>query len=158
MRLASVRLGLCLTRRASGRASDYLLKNRGNSERRVFPSESLAEVLQDYIDHERFDVQDEYGRNPLFTTRKGRANKNTIRRYIRTATRPCKYGDGCRFDEDPADYAAQSNRHNAGDYLGVTTSHPPRRVPSRTRTRTRTLDATCRSAWCRTDVTCRLMY
>lgn len=107
--------------------TDTRLKNGDKSERQVSLSESVAEVLQDYIEHERFDVQDDYGRNPLFTTRQGRANKNTIRRDIRTATRPCEYGNGCPFDEDPAECAARSNRHKAGDCPGVTTGHPLRR-------------------------------
>jgi site-specific recombinase XerC len=106
---------------------DTRLKNGDKSEREVSISTDVAEVLQDYIDMNRFDVTDDYGRNPLFTTRQGRATKNTIRRDIRTATRPCEYDDGCPFGEDPADCQARSNRHKAGDCPGVTTGHPLRR-------------------------------
>ena len=106
---------------------DTRLKNGDKSEREVSITTDVAEVLQDYVEQERFDMTDDYGRNPLFTTRQGRATKNTIRRDIRTATRPCEYGDGCSFGEDPAECGARSNRHLAGDCPGVTTGHPLRR-------------------------------
>jgi integrase len=103
------------------------LKNGPKSEREVSLTESVAEVLQDYIDQNRFDVMDDHGRNPWFTTRQGCATKNTIRRDIRTASRPCEYGDGCPFDKDPATCEARSNHHKAGECPGVTTGHPLRR-------------------------------
>ncbi|MDB9263948.1 tyrosine-type recombinase/integrase [Halorubrum ezzemoulense] len=103
------------------------LKNGLKSEREVSLTKSVADVLQDYINQNRFDVVDKNGRNPLFTTRQGRATKNTIRRDIRTASRPCEYGGGCPFDEDPASCNARSNRHKAGDCPGSTTGHPLRR-------------------------------
>ena len=106
---------------------DTRLKNGNKSEREVSINDGIAELIQDYIDHERFDVTDDYGRNPLFTTRQGRATKNTIRRDIRTATRPCEYGEQCPYGEEPVSCGAQSNRHKAGDCPGATTGHPLRR-------------------------------
>lgn len=106
---------------------DTRLKNGEKSEREVSISDTVAEVLQDYIDHDRFDVTGDHGRNPLLTTRQGRASKNTLRRDIRTATRPCEYKDECPYDKDPAECQARSNRHKAGDCEGVTTGHPLRR-------------------------------
>jgi site-specific recombinase XerC len=106
---------------------DTRLKNGKKSEREVSITTNIAEVLSDYVDQNRFDVIDEHGRNPLLTTRQGRATKNTIRRDIRTASRPCEYGDGCPFDKDPAECQARSNRHKAGECPGVTTGHPLRR-------------------------------
>jgi len=103
------------------------LKNGDRSERQVSLKEGVAEVLQDYIGQERIEVTDELGREALFTTRQGRATKNTIRRDIRTATRPCEYGDSCPFGEDPAECEALTNRHKAGECPGTTTGHPLRR-------------------------------
>jgi len=103
------------------------LKNGDKSEREMSITTEVAEVLQDYVEQKRFDVMDDYARDPQFTTRQGRATKNTILRDIRTATRPCEYGDGCPFNKDPAECQARSNRHLAGDCDGVTTGHPLRR-------------------------------
>jgi len=50
--------------------TDTRLKNGSKSRREVTISVSVAEVLQDYIKHERFDVEDGHGRSPLFTTSK----------------------------------------------------------------------------------------
>jgi site-specific recombinase XerC len=106
---------------------DLRLKNGNKSEREVAISPEVADVIRDYIDRNRFDVVDDNGRSPLLTTKQGRATKNTIRRDIRTATRPCEYGDSCPHNRDPTDCQARSNRHKAGDCPGVTTGHPLRR-------------------------------
>jgi len=61
------------------------LKNKRTSERHVAISESLADLLDDWIEYKRPDVTDEYGREPLITTRNGRIATGTIR-GTRTST------------------------------------------------------------------------
>jgi len=51
------------------------LKNKRTSERHVAISESLADLLDDWIEYKRPDVTDEHGREPLITTRNGRIGK-----------------------------------------------------------------------------------
>lgn len=77
------------------------LKNKEAAERFVALSPEVVDVLSDYIDEHRHEVTDEHGRPPLFTTRNGRAPKNTIRRNIYAVTRPCKTGRGCPHRRDP---------------------------------------------------------
>jgi len=65
------------------------LKEGKKHERNVIISEGPREVLNLYIARERIDQKDDYGRNPLFTTRQGRAARATIRGYCYEATQPC---------------------------------------------------------------------
>jgi site-specific recombinase XerD len=58
----------------------------GDGERDITLRESAIQALQRYIDLERPDVTDEYGREPLFSTTRGRASKSTLRRWIYEAT------------------------------------------------------------------------
>lgn len=58
------------------------LKNGKEAERMVNISGDVAEVLNDYIKLPRADVTDDYGREPLFTTRCGRLFQQAqARRY-----------------------------------------------------------------------------
>jgi site-specific recombinase XerD len=57
------------------------LKNKRSSERHVAVSGSLAELLDDWIAHKRPDVTDEYGREPLISTKNGRVAGSTIAGY-----------------------------------------------------------------------------
>lgn len=65
------------------------LKNKLDSEDPVEISEDVADVLDHYIARERNDKRDENGREPLFTTRQGRASIAKIRGAIYIATQPC---------------------------------------------------------------------
>jgi site-specific recombinase XerD len=76
------------------------LKNGPDGERMVNLSAGLVETIQDYIDHHRFDVEDDYYRSPLFTTQHGRVTRATIRRDFYKLTRPCMYSGECPHDRD----------------------------------------------------------
>ncbi len=65
------------------------LKNGLDSEGPVEISEHVADVLDYYITRERNDKRDQNGREPLFTTRQGRASIGKIRGAIYIATQPC---------------------------------------------------------------------
>jgi len=47
--------------------------------------------LDAYIQYNRIDSTDEFGREPLFTTKSGRPDKSTLRDSIYCITRPCEY-------------------------------------------------------------------
>ena len=65
------------------------LKNNLDSEGPVEISEAVADVLDYFIARERDDTRDENGREPLFTTRQGRASISKIRGATYIATQPC---------------------------------------------------------------------
>jgi len=85
------------------------LKNKEHGERWVALRPETAEILQDYIDGPRFDVRDEFDREPLLTTRQGRASRSCIRNTVYALTRPCEYGD-CPHDRVPEECEAMDRR------------------------------------------------
>lgn len=71
------------------------LKNGAGGKRPVAITAGLADLLGEYIENRRFDVDDDYGRRPLLTSENGQLSRSGIRRcvYVVTATcfrdRPC---------------------------------------------------------------------
>lgn len=88
--------GVELVHRPEG---DTPLKNKQRGERWVALRSHTASVLDAYIEGPRPDVKDEYGREPLLTTERGRASLSCLRDEIYTLTRPCEIG-GCPHDRD----------------------------------------------------------
>jgi site-specific recombinase XerD len=77
------------------------LKRKSKSERDVILSPDTADVIADYINNQRANTEDKFGRKPLLSTRQGRAARTTIQKYVYTATRPCYYnGEECPYDRD----------------------------------------------------------
>jgi integrase len=76
------------------------LKNKKAAERQIAIGEDYTDLISDYLDHHRHDVTDDYGRNPLITSRYGRLTENAVRAAVYCRTRPCMIGD-CPHDEDP---------------------------------------------------------
>jgi site-specific recombinase XerC len=78
----------------------------GDGERNILVSDTVVQALQLYIGTERPDTTDEYGREPLFATERGRASKSTLRRWLYEAT-SCRWapesrdGPVCDGDCDP---------------------------------------------------------
>lgn len=66
------------------------LKNKHAAERSIAVGEYHAEMIQEYIDRKRFDVTDDYGRNPLITSRQGRLTATPLRRECYQWTQPCE--------------------------------------------------------------------
>lgn len=77
------------------------LKSKKAGEREVNVSEGVAEVIDDYIEHNRIEVTDDHGREPLITTNHGRTARSTISKYIYKWTRPCEIGKDCPHGRDP---------------------------------------------------------
>lgn len=83
--------------------TDTPLKNKGDGERVINIAEWVGEVIQAYIDVNRADIEDEYGRKPLLTSKKGngRLSKSAMRNWIYIFTQPCEFGAPCPHDRDP---------------------------------------------------------
>lgn len=108
-------------------AEDTPLKNGERGERVISLSEKTCNILSDYIDVNRHDVEDEFGRDPLFTTEYGRITKNTLRVYIYRVTRPCQYGQVCPHGRDPDECEAMENRMSASKCPDSVAPHAIRR-------------------------------
>lgn len=106
--------------------TDTPLKNGASAERYVALSSKVTDVVADYIDHNRKDVGDEYGREPLFTTYRGRVRKDGIRAKFYSATRPCMVGS-CPYDTRPSDCTAANRLSRAYACDGTLSGHPWRR-------------------------------
>jgi len=80
---------------------DTPLKNQGDGERPVALSDEIGELLREYIEVSRPKVEDDHGRKPLFSSRKGsgRMSKGAIRSRFNIVTQPCRYGT-CPHDRD----------------------------------------------------------
>jgi site-specific recombinase XerD len=89
------------------------LKNGESGERLVNISTTSARVLPDYIDHNRHDVEDDYGRRPLFTSKQGRRAKSNLREIIYGVTRPCVYTNRCPHDRNIEDCDAAGGVQDA---------------------------------------------
>lgn len=78
------------------------LKNGENGERWVYLGPRWFQILDDYLDNpDRAQGTDEYGREPLFTTRDGgRPSPQTIYKWLVRALHPCSYGE-CPHDRTP---------------------------------------------------------
>ena len=82
------------------------IKNKGDGERLVALSDQICEVLDDWIANQRPDVEDAYGRQPLLTSRQGRAKRTTLRDYVYRWSRPCAVGNECPHERHPEDCEA----------------------------------------------------
>lgn len=65
------------------------LKDGEEHERNVVVSETVADVLDHWIERERPRKRDENGRKPLFATTHGRASGGTLRCWAYQVTQPC---------------------------------------------------------------------
>lgn len=82
------------------------LKNGEAGERWVYLGPRWFQPVEEFVEENRRDVTDDYGRNPLLTTRNGRPALTTIYDWVHRATQPCEYG-GCPHDRDPDDCEAR---------------------------------------------------
>ncbi|MCU4752971.1 site-specific integrase [Halobacteria archaeon AArc-curdl1] len=76
------------------------LKNADEAERYVSLSNEVCDVLDGHIQYKRISSTDEFGRNPLFTSRQGRLRKSSIRDNVYQVTRPCEYTGNCPHDRE----------------------------------------------------------
>lgn len=76
------------------------LKNNIKGQRAVSLPDRAADAINGYIEKNRFDVRDDYGRKPLLTSQRGRPSNNTIRAWTYLATVPCLHSE-CPHGNDP---------------------------------------------------------
>jgi len=107
--------------------TDTPLKNKRQGERLVALNPAVCTVIEDYIEVNRHDVTDEYGRDPLLTTENGRPSKNTVRDTIYKWTRPCQYRGECPHSRDMDDCEALSVRWGASKCPSSMSPHAIRR-------------------------------
>ncbi len=88
------------------------LKNGSKSERLVALNERVCRVLDDWLAVNHPRVVDDYGRTPLFATKRNRLSRNRGRTIAYQYTRPCVYENDCPHDRDidecearPTEYA-----------------------------------------------------
>ncbi|ARS89652.1 tyrosine-type recombinase/integrase [Natrarchaeobaculum aegyptiacum] len=113
------------------------LKNKREGERIVGLNEAVCETISTYIQNHRFDVHDDHGRQPLFTSREGRPNPNTVRVWMYRATFPCvrtecPHGhdpDGCDYRNHSKASQCPSSRAPHHVRTGSITWHRDRGVP-----------------------------
>jgi len=108
--------------------SDTPLKNGIEAERVVNLSDRVADVLEDYIDVPRYNVTDEHGREPLFTTKYGRLSGGTLRKNLYGITRPCKITGHCPHDKVIEDCEAAVRKKSASKCPSSRSPHPVRRA------------------------------
>ncbi|PSP86279.1 hypothetical protein BRC83_01025 [Halobacteriales archaeon QS_1_68_17] len=83
-----------------------LSKNGERGERFIALNERVCEILTDWIETNRPNVEDEHGQKPLFASSAGRARKTTLRRTVYRVSQPCFSAD-CSHDRDPAECDAK---------------------------------------------------
>lgn len=103
--------------------TDTTLKNGIKSERSVGLADSVAETLDKYLYLQRTDVTDEHGREPLITSRVGRASTSTITDWVSWGTRRCLIDGECDCDGE-----IQKSLQEARQCATATPSHPVRKA------------------------------
>jgi len=77
------------------------LKNNEDGERVVTLDAETASIVADYIEYQRIPVEDEYGRQPLFSSEYGRMSKQNLNKRVYRVTSPCYTCRGCPSDRKP---------------------------------------------------------
>jgi len=103
------------------------LKNQEDAEREVGLKPETAEVLQDYIDTNRHDIEDDHGRSSIVTTAQGRPHVQTIQSNTYAVTRTCVIGAECPHGRDPETCDAAKDRQKAYECPSSKSPHPVRR-------------------------------
>jgi site-specific recombinase XerD len=103
------------------------LKNAERAERLLVLDDDTTDVVADYVAHNRVDVTDDDGRQPLFTTDHGRIGISTLRRAIYRWTRPCEHGEGCPHDRDLEECTARQRVQKAAECPSTRSPHDVRR-------------------------------
>lgn len=104
------------------------LKNGEEAERKIAITDKAATVIDDWLAHQRPDVEDNYGRKPLLATKQGRAAKQTLRTISYKITRPCFYSTECPEGRDiESCEATVHGGENANKCPSSKSPHPWRR-------------------------------
>ena len=77
------------------------IKNRADGERLIALSDEVCQLLDDWIETQRSETKDEFGREPLISTPDGRAHRSTLRGDCYRYTRPCVSTGKCPHNRSP---------------------------------------------------------
>jgi hypothetical protein len=72
--------------------TDTPTTNKKDGERLIALPDGVCMPLDGWLEDRCPNVADDYGREPLVATTRGRANKSALRTYVYPATRPCFRG------------------------------------------------------------------
>ena len=103
------------------------LKLKKNGERNVSITDNrLVQAINDWLDDQRPDVTDDYGRTPLLATPYGRLHYKTISTICYKTTRPCFFSGTCPHDRviEECEGAQHKGHTKCPDSIS---SHPIRR-------------------------------
>ncbi len=78
------------------------IKNKEGGQRFIALSDDICTILDDWIETTWVNTVDQFGRQPLITTSKGRAHTTTLRGDCYRWTRPCEIGIECPHGRKPA--------------------------------------------------------
>lgn len=106
--------------------TDTPLKNGKEGQRVIALSPDAVDVVQSYIEVHRIDTTDEYGREPLLTTRFGRISGDAIKTAVYRVTRPCVWGS-CPHNRDPDECTTAVDDRKASKCPTSVSPHPVRR-------------------------------
>jgi len=87
-------------------------------------SDSIAELLDDWIAYKRPEVVDEYGREPLLSTQNDRLHGSTIGGYAYKNTQPCKYDGEYPVDGRDQQSCAAASHQKLADCPESVSPHP----------------------------------
>lgn len=102
------------------------LKNQEPAERTIGVSEQTMEAVGDYIDHNRSEVTDDDGHEPLLASKHGRRHVSNLREIVYSITRPCEWGD-CPHDRQPVECDAAKRIEYASKCPSTVYPHAVRR-------------------------------
>jgi len=102
------------------------LKNGRGAEREINLHTEVANIVGDYIETKREQVEDCHGREPLLTTGHGRAATSTIQRTVYRVTQPCVYSNKCPHGRE-IDSCEAANVNHASKCPSSVSPHPVRR-------------------------------
>ena len=102
------------------------LKNKQDGERVVALNPDICDTLDAYLQYNRIEVRDDFGRTPLFTSQHGRPSKSTLRDSIYRMTRPCEYTGDCPHRREIESCEAME-RNKASKCLSSVSPHAIRR-------------------------------
>jgi site-specific recombinase XerD len=103
------------------------LKNGKKGERIVSISRDVQHLLNDYIEGRRTSIEEDSGREPLFTTPHGRINRGGLYKAFTAASRPCVYKNVCPHDRKEANCEAALDKEQAPSCPSSKSLHPIRR-------------------------------
>jgi integrase len=102
------------------------LKNGTKSERLVALSDSVCEIIDDWLSVNHPQDVDDFNREPLFATSRGRLSRNRARSIAYQYTRPCVYANKCPHDREIETCEARPTSH-AYACPSALSPHPIRR-------------------------------